>query len=228
MRFLRRSTDSPAAQSSEQPEPAEAADQAQSESDDQRQRRVTPGKGRPTPKRRDATGRRGPVAPPPRTQREAIKRARSSPTTLSKEERRAVRAERRAKMLAGDDDQYLLPRDKGQVRAYVRDLVDSRRNVMGMFMPMALVVVVSIAVPMPEVQQLVSLVTTAMLLLILIEAVMLGRYVNNRVRQRFPEAKTGSGLGFYAFTRATMMRRFRAPRPAVKRGELPRAEQRRR
>ena len=35
----------------------------------------TVGKGRPTPKRREAEGRRGPVAPPPKTQREAIKRS---------------------------------------------------------------------------------------------------------------------------------------------------------
>src|SRR5579884_3322216 len=45
---------------------------------------TTAGKGRPTPKRRDAEGRRrGPVPPPPRTQREAMKRARGN-----KEERR--------------------------------------------------------------------------------------------------------------------------------------------
>jgi len=36
---------------------------------------ATVGKGRPTPKRREAEGKRGPVAPPPMTQREAIKRS---------------------------------------------------------------------------------------------------------------------------------------------------------
>ena len=39
--------------------------------------------------------------------------------------------------MAGEDA-YLLPRDKGPVRRYVRDVVDSRRNVLGLFMPAAL------------------------------------------------------------------------------------------
>ena len=36
-------------------------------------------------------------------------------------------------MLAGEDE-YLLPRDKGPVRAYVRDFIDARRNLVGLFM----------------------------------------------------------------------------------------------
>ena len=51
--------------------------------------------------------------------------------------RRAAMTERRERMMAGDDA-YLLPRDKGPVRRYVRDIVDSRRNVLGLFMPAAL------------------------------------------------------------------------------------------
>ena len=39
--------------------------------------------------------------------------------------------------MAGDEA-YLLPRDQGPVRRYVRDVVDSRRNVLGLFMPSAL------------------------------------------------------------------------------------------
>ena len=50
----------------------------------------TVGKGRPTPKRREAEGRRGPVAPPPKTQREAIKRSKEQGKSLSKDEKRAM------------------------------------------------------------------------------------------------------------------------------------------
>lgn len=72
------------------------------------------GKGRPTPKRRDAEAKkRGPVAPAPLTSKEA--RARRKATRGSKEERkveaaerRASSADRRARMLAGED-KYLLP-----------------------------------------------------------------------------------------------------------------------
>ena len=90
----------------------------------------TVGKGRPTPKRREAEGRRGPVAPPPMTQREAIKRSKEQGKSLTKEERRALSAERRERMMSGDE-KYVLPRDRGPVRAYVRDLVDARRNIAG-------------------------------------------------------------------------------------------------
>ena len=40
--------------------------------------------------------------------------------------------------MAGEEA-YLLPRDQGPVRRYVRDIVDSRRNVLGLFMPVALI-----------------------------------------------------------------------------------------
>jgi hypothetical protein len=179
---------------------------------------ISPSKGRPTPKRREAeTRRRGPAAPPPRTQREAMRRSRGS-----KEERRAERAERRARMLAGDD-RYLLPRDRGPVRAYVRDLVDSRRHLMGLFVPMALAVLLSVVARDPMIQYYVSLATMAVLLVIIVEGVFFGRLVTQRVRKKFPDAKdSGLGLGWYAFSRATMLRRFRAPRPRVKYGDDPR------
>jgi len=188
---------------------------SEAEPDGAAQTRPAAGKGRPTPKRREAEGRRrGPVAPPPRTQREALRRLRGS-----KDERRAERAERRARMMAGDQ-RYLLPRDRGPVRAYVRDIVDSRRQVMGLFMPLAGVVLLTLFLPDPRIQSMVSLLTLAMLATIVVETIFLGRYVNQQVRRRFPDAKDGGvGLTFYAFSRATMLRRLRTPRPRVKRGD---------
>ena len=57
-------------------------------------------------------------------------------------------SERREKMMAGEDD-YLLPRDKGPVRRFARDIVDSRRiSVLGLFMPAALgLIFIMLAVP---------------------------------------------------------------------------------
>lgn len=175
------------------------------------------GKGRPTPKRREAQARRrGPVAPPPRSQREAIKRLRGN-----KQERRAERAAARAGMAAGDE-RYLLPRDRGPVRAYVRDLVDSRRNLMGLLMPMLGITLLSWLVPDARVQYAMTLFIWAALVVIVIEAIFFGRYVNRRVRQKFPDSKDGGfGLAFYAIGRATYLRRWRMPRPRVRYGEAP-------
>lgn len=47
-------------------------------------------------------------------------------------ERRAALNTRRERMLDGDEA-YLLPRDKGPVRRYARDIVDSRRSALSYF-----------------------------------------------------------------------------------------------
>jgi len=137
----------------------------------------------------------------------------------SRNERRKAAAVRRERMMAGDE-KYLLPRDRGPVKAYVRDLVDTRRNIAGLFMPLALVVVLVLLVPSPLVQQYVSLLSMAMLLTIVVEGVLLGRIVNRRVRERFPDSSaSGVSLGFYAMTRATQLRRLRVPKPRVGYGD---------
>ncbi|ATQ28187.1 membrane protein [Rhodococcus ruber Chol-4] len=186
----------------------------------------TTGKGRPTPKRREAEARRrGPVAPAPLTAKEARARRKAAKQSLSKDERKARAAERRAaagerrtRMLAGEE-KYLLPRDKGPVRAYVRDLVDSRRNLVGLFMPMALILIMTMFLG-PVVQQYVTLAMFAMIVLMVIEGIYLGRLVNKKVRARFPDTTEGGfGLGWYAFVRASQIRKLRAPLPRVSPGD---------
>ena len=174
------------------------------------------GKGRPTPKRRDAEGRRrGPAPPPPRTQRESIKLAKQNRGT--REERRKAAAERRSKMNSGDD-KSLLKRDRGPVKAYVRDLIDSRRHLVGLFMPLAGFVFLSILVPFPKAQQMLSLFSMSMMLAMGLEGVLLGRQVTKKARARFPDKADeikGFGTGWYAFTRASQLRRLRTPKPRV-------------
>ena len=184
---------------------------------------ATAPKGRPTP-RRDG-GRKGPIAPAPMTGAEARARRKSlAGPKLNREERRAQSserrsqmAERRERMMAGDE-RYLLTRDQGPVRRYVRDIVDSRRNVLGLFMPAALTLLfVMFAVP-----QLQLFISPAMLLLMavmIIDGVVLGRKVARRVDEKFPEdTESRWKLGLYAASRASQMRRMRTPRALVKHG----------
>jgi DUF3043 family protein len=184
----------------------------------------TAGKGRPTPKRRDAQGgRRGPAPAPPKTQREATKLAKAN--RPAKEERRAQRAreaQRRREGLARGDEKYLPPRDRGPVRAYVRDLVDSRPHLLGLFMPLALIVVVSALVPIPGFQQQMSFFSLFMLLVMVTEGVYLGLTINRKVRAKFPDVEVNAlGIGWYSFTRATQPRKLRMPKPRVQRGANP-------
>ena len=182
------------------------------------------GKGRPTPKRRDAEGRRGPVAPPPKTQREAVKRSRTAGKSLSKDERRALATERRERMMKGDDA-YLLPRDRGKVRAYIRDRTDARRNLAGMLLPLAVLSFVILLVPIPVVQAYGPLVLMIAIIAAVIDTVIFGRQLARAVRTKFPDgdgtglSTKGASLGFYAFNRAVLVRRWRVPRPRVRAGD---------
>ena len=185
----------------------------------------TPGKGKPTPKRREQQARRrGPVAPPPTTRAEARARRKELKATETKvdrkqrnAERREQRLEQRERMMAGDE-RYLMPRDKGPVRKFTRDIVDSRRNFAGLFMPFAIVLIVVMFIP-----NLAYLSTPVLLVFVIfmaIDAVILGRLVNRKVRERFPDSSDGGfKLGWYAFTRAMQMRKMRAPSPQVSPGD---------
>ena len=201
MRFLRRS-------SAEQTTSTDSENDAE-QSAEERAQNHTPKKGKPTRSRREAEGkRRGPVPPPPMTQREAVKRAKGN-----KDERRKAATERRERMMQGDD-RYLMPRDKGPVRAHVRDLVDTRRHLMGLFMPLVLIVFAATLAQNMVIQQYATLFCLALLIMMMVEGSLLGRYVNKRVRAKFPDHKDRPfSLGWYAFTRAMQIRKLRVPRP---------------
>ncbi|NMO03371.1 DUF3043 domain-containing protein [Gordonia sp. TBRC 11910] len=185
----------------------------------------TAGKGRPTPKRRDAQNKRpGPVSPPPTTRAEARARRKELKATQTKEQKREANAERRAqrlqqreRMMAGDE-KYLMPRDKGPVRKFTRDIVDSRRNFAGLFMPFAIFLILVMFIP-----SLAGYSTVVMLVFVLflaIDGVILGRLVNKRVRERYPDSTdTGVKLGWYALTRSMQLRAMRAPKPQVSAGD---------
>lgn len=190
--------------------------------------RGTAPKGRPTPKRSAATRRRGPVAPAPLTSAEARARRKMlagpklSPEEkrLEKARRRERMAERRERMLAGDEA-YLLERDRGPVRRHVRDVVDARRNLLGLFMPAALgLLFVMMAVPIPQMQPITSLTMMILMLAMALDGVLLARKVNRLVDAKFPDnLESRWKLGLYAAGRASQLRRTRAPRPQVRRGE---------
>jgi hypothetical protein len=189
--------------------------------------RTTAPKGRPTPKRSQAgkSNRRGPVAPAPMTAAEARARRKSlAGPKLSREERRAENAARRARsterrdrMMAGDEN-YLLPRDQGPVRRFVRDVVDARRNALGLFMPSTVALLFSMF-SVPQLQVYMSPAMLVLMVVMAVDAVLLGRKVGNMVDEKFPgNTESHWKLGLYAAGRASQLRRMRAPRPQVSRG----------
>lgn len=185
---------------------------------------LTPKKGRPTPKRRDAEGkRRGPIGPPPRTQREASKR-----NAVSKEQRKVLRDERRRGQASGDP-RHMLPKDKGPVRKFIRDEVDTHRQLVGLFMPIVVVLLVATFAlsSNPNTQIYASPILLALLVVMLVEGFFIGRRVIKKVRAEFPEAPDRSfSIGWYAVQRAMTIRKLRLPKPNLKPGDVAVADRR--
>ncbi len=167
------------------------------------------GKGRPTPKRRDGTARRGPVAPPPTTRREAAKRVREQ----GKQQRTNVRSSAKA-----GDDRYQLKRDQGPVRGLIRDLVDSRRHLSVLLLPAALLPLLGQLTRVQAIVQLATVLWLATLIAAMSDFASTALLVRKRVKADFPEDK-GRGHLFYATLRTAQFRRFRIPKPRVQVGE---------
>ncbi|WP_164703049.1 DUF3043 domain-containing protein [Modestobacter sp. KNN46-3] len=168
----------------------------------------TTGKGRPTPRRNEAQGRRsGPVPPPPTTRKEAYKRMR--------EQQAAGRGNTRLAAARGDDS-ALPARDRGPVRRLVRDVVDARRNAGSFFLAVAALVLVGYFIPVPAVQSYTVFVWFAFFLVIIGDSFLLGRRIKAKVTERFPDTdQKMRSLVWYGVSRATMIRRWRFPKPQV-------------
>ncbi|MEU3026213.1 DUF3043 domain-containing protein [Streptomyces incarnatus] len=168
-------------------------------------------KGRPTPKRSEAQSQRRSVAHTPTTRKDASKRQRE-------ERRLALQKQREA--LAGGDERFLPARDKGPVRRFARDWVDSRFNVAEFFLPLAIVILVLSVVRVPSIQNIALLLWAAVIVLIVVDAAVSGLRLKKRLKERFPDGNTRGAVA-YALMRSLQMRRLRLPKPQVKRGERP-------
>ena len=168
------------------------------------------GKGRPTPKRRDAQRRHGgPVAPPPATRKEAARRVRAQ----GAEKRKAVRAGTKA-----GDDSAMMARDRGPVRRMVRDIVDSRRHVGVLLLPATFLPVLANLSASIQVRALATSLWLAAVLAAIFDMVVTGMVVRRRIRSDFPaETKLRGHIG-YGLIRTAQFRRFRVPPPQVRPG----------
>lgn len=179
----------------------------------------TAGKGRPTPKRREAEGRRRQPVTAPSNRKEAYKQAR--------ERQASERTRAREGMLRGDD-RYLPARDRGPARKLARDWVDSRRTISQYFLPVSLLLLVILwTVPMFGGQTgmllysyAITILWPAMIVVVAVSAVWVAQRVKKEAAQRLPDESL-KGVGFYAAMRAMQIRRLRFPPPTVLPGGKP-------
>jgi hypothetical protein len=166
-------------------------------------------KNRPTPKRKEAEAARKVNALAPATTKEDKKR--------QKELTRSARAEARIAYMRGDEN-ALPARDRGPVKRWVRNYIDSRRTIGEYFMPLIFGVLILTVIPNKYVQLLAIFSMYLVMLYTFVSGFFMTRKIRKEVEKRFPNEPT-KGVGMYGFLRSTQMRRMRAPAPQVKRGD---------
>jgi hypothetical protein len=166
------------------------------------------GKGRPTPKRKDAEAGRKSGFGAPRDAKAARVREREA------------RMQARAGLMAGDS-RYFPARDRGPVREYVRDSIDTRRTAGEFFIPGAIVVMVGSLFPGKLIQTIVFSIWATLFVLVVLDTVIIGIRLRIRLRKMFPNDSSVKGAAAYGSLRALQMRRFRIPPPRIGAGGKP-------
>jgi hypothetical protein len=169
-------------------------------------------KGRPTPKRSEAeANRRGRAYVPP-DRKAASRKARETGRTDRERQMMALRGQ--------GDPRDLPPRDRGPVRAFVRDYIDSRWTIFEFFLPILLVILVLSITKIPALILTSIILWPVSMVLIVLQAAFLVFGLRKQLALRFAGQNT-KGAVAYALMRMMQMRRLRLPKPAVSRGQKP-------
>ena len=168
------------------------------------------GKGRPTPTRKEAEAAARERARLPRDRKAMMRRQRDLRVESSRKMRAAMKS---------GDEKYLPARDRGPVRRFIRDMVDSRLRFGDIMIPVFIVMLVVQygAYGSPAAQFAGALILPLMLLAVA-EVLIIRFRVRREVRRRFPDESL-QGVTLYAVMRAMNMRWMRLPKPQVKIGE---------
>jgi DUF3043 family protein len=170
------------------------------------------GKGRPTPTRKEAQAAAKARAKPPRTRKEMAAAQRAARTDSSSRVRQGMR---------DGEEKYLLPRDKGPVRRFIRDFVDSRFSFIELIIPVLVITMVLGYSGNDTARSIGNSVLFGSVLLVGLDMFMLRLRLRRQLAARFPGEST-KGTTYYAVTRAMQMKFMRLPKPKVKIGqELP-------
>jgi hypothetical protein len=174
------------------------------------------GKGRPTPKRREAeAGRYTPIG--------GSKRRPTGPRTPEQkaQDKAQARAERirKSEAMRRGDPNALLPKDRGPAKALARDYVDSKRRVLEYYMYVLLVLMVGLFTigRASKAETYLDLFLAVLVVVLVIDALSLRRGLRRLMAERLPGVST-TGLTRYAVFRALQIRRFRMPLPRVQPG----------
>ena len=166
------------------------------------------GKGRATPKRREAEKGRRRAITAPKDRKQAYREARERQRDERKVSMQALRT---------GDERHLPPRDRGPVKRYARDIVDARRSVAEFFLPLAVVILLLTYAGSDWLKTIGSTLWLALVVLIVIDSVLLARRLKKGLARSHP-AENHRGALPYALMRSMQIRKFRLPPPRIKAG----------
>jgi hypothetical protein len=167
------------------------------------------GKGRPTPTRKEAEAAARARAKVPRTRKEQMAAQRAARGDTSRKMREAMKT---------GDERYLPSRDRGPVRRFIRDFVDSRFSFIELMVPLLIVSMVLSYTGRPGMIQLGNTVLFTTILVIIVDIFMLRLRLRRELARRFPDEST-KGATMYAAMRSLQMKFLRLPKPQVKIGD---------
>lgn len=167
------------------------------------------GKGRPTPSRKEAEAAARARAKVPRTRKEQAAAQRAARGESSQRMREAMKS---------GDERYLPARDRGPVRRFIRDYVDSRFSFIELMVPLLVLSMILGYSGNQAALQLGNTVLFTTILVIIVDIVMLRFRIRREMARRFPDEPT-KGLTLYAALRSLQMKFLRLPKPQVKIGD---------
>jgi hypothetical protein len=166
-------------------------------------------KGRPTPSRKEAEAANKARAKVPRTRKEMAAAQKLQRNQSSTQMRQAMRS---------GDDRFLPARDKGPVKRFIRDYVDSRFSFIEVLIPLMLGVLILGFTGNPTVTSYANLAMLSVFLLILVDLIRLRFRLRRELAVRFPD-EPQKGTTYYAVARSMQMRFMRLPKVQVKVGQ---------
>ncbi|MCW2766403.1 MAG: integral rane protein [Nocardioides sp.] len=167
------------------------------------------GKGRPTPSRKEAEAAAKARAQVPRTRKDLARAQRAAKTESSQNVRAAMKA---------GDERYYMARDRGPVRRFVRDFVDSRFSFIELMIPLLILTMVLGYSGNSRLASIGNTILLGTILLVVLDMVMLRFRLRKELSRRFPD-EDPKGTTYYALTRGLQMKFMRLPKPKVKIGQ---------
>ncbi len=167
------------------------------------------GKGRPTPTRKEAEAARKAKAKTPRTRKEQAAAERAARSSRSQDIRHGMKT---------GDERYLPPRDKGPVRRFVRDYVDTRLSFVELMLPLLIITLIMGYSGSTYLASIGNFVLLGTLLLVVLDMVFLRIRLRRELGRRFP-GESVKGTTYYAISRSLQMKFMRLPKPQVKLGQ---------